>query len=107
MSHKIAGPLYRFRAIFKQVADGEISQQFSIRKQDFLANEKLKLEEMMQVLGSKIGKIQQEELVIEETLQEIVQNYGGQLGGDVKTAFNKLEEHVLELKRGAGFFKVS
>jgi hypothetical protein len=73
----------------------------------FLANEKFMLEEMMQVLGSKIGKIQQEELVIEETLQEIVQNYGGQLSGDVKTAFNKLEEHVLELKRGAGFFKVS
>jgi hypothetical protein len=50
------------------IAGGKIAQQFSIRKRDFLVNEKFHLEEMMQALGSKIGKIQQEESAIEETL---------------------------------------
>lgn len=107
VSHKIAGPLYRFRTIFKKIAQGEISEQFSIRKGDFLVNEKQRLEEMMQVLTLKISEIQHEEVVIEEILKEIIQNYGEQLGEDVKKAFERLEDHVLQLKQGTGFFNVS
>jgi methyl-accepting chemotaxis protein len=106
ISHKIAGPLYRFRAIFKQIAQGEISGSFRIRKGDFLANEKLRLEEMMQALGSKIAEIQHEESAIEEILKEIVQTHGGQLSGEGKQALNRLEEHVLQLKNGTGYFNV-
>ena len=70
-------------------------------------NEKLRLEEMMHVLTLKISEIQQEESTIEEILNEIVQNYVGQLSAEAKDTFKRLEDHVLQLKKGTGFFRVS
>jgi nitrogen fixation/metabolism regulation signal transduction histidine kinase len=35
-SHRIAGPLYRFRRIFQSVASGDLTVRTSIRKSDYL-----------------------------------------------------------------------
>lgn len=57
-SHRIAGPLYRFRAIFNSVAKGELTMQATIRKNDFLQKEAESLREMIEGLRIKIADIQ-------------------------------------------------
>ena len=57
-SHRIAGPLYRFRRIFHSVASGDLTVRTSIRKSDYLHAEAQCLEEMVSALREKIGRIE-------------------------------------------------
>lgn len=57
-SHRIAGPLYRFRRIFQSVAGGDLTVRTSIRKSDYLHAEAQCLGEMVNALREKIGLIE-------------------------------------------------
>lgn len=57
-SHRIAGPLYRFRRIFQSVAEGDLTVRTSIRKSDYLHVEAHCLGEMVNALRDKIGRIE-------------------------------------------------
>ncbi len=57
-SHRIAGPLYRFRRIFQSVAEGDLTVRTSIRKSDYLHVEAQCLGEMVNALRDKIGRIE-------------------------------------------------
>lgn len=57
-SHRIAGPLYRFRAILKAVAKGELAVHTTVRKNDFLQREADCLREMIECLKAKVEDIQ-------------------------------------------------
>ena len=57
-SHRIAGPLYRFRRIFQSVASGDLRVRTSIRKSDYLHVEAQCLGEMVSALREKIGRIE-------------------------------------------------
>jgi nitrogen fixation/metabolism regulation signal transduction histidine kinase len=38
ISHRIAGPLYRFKAVIRQIADGEDPGEIRVRKSDYFAD---------------------------------------------------------------------
>lgn len=57
-SHRIAGPLYRFRRIFQSVAGGDLTVRTSIRKHDYLHAEAQCLGEMVNALREKISRIE-------------------------------------------------
>ncbi len=57
-SHRIAGPLYRFRRIFQSVASGDLTVRTSIRKSDYLHVEARHLGEMVSALREKIVRIE-------------------------------------------------
>jgi len=50
ISHRIAGPLYRFRKVFAAVANGDLSVNSRIRRKDYLKGEAEALEEMISSL---------------------------------------------------------
>lgn len=56
-SHRIAGPLYRFRATYKQVAEGELFQRVGLRKNDYLGKDAHALNLMIAALRDRIRKI--------------------------------------------------
>jgi methyl-accepting chemotaxis protein len=103
VSNKIAGPLYRFRAMFQRIIEGDISGFFKIRKGDLLINEQTKIDEMISILQDKIGRIQAEEAAIGELLAEI---RGWKLSADQKAVLDQLAQHDDRLKKEAGFFKI-
>lgn len=103
VSNKIAGPLYRFRAAFQRIIEGDLSGFVKIRKGDLLVNEQTKIDEMISTLKSKIGQIQAEEAAIGELLAQI---RGLDLSAEQKAVLTRLEEHHERLKRGTGFFKI-
>jgi methyl-accepting chemotaxis protein len=107
VSHKIAGPLYRFRQTFQEIIEGNIAKMVKIRKGDFLVNEQTKIEEMMDMLRSRIGNIKNEQAAMEQVLKEIVGNHGSHLSEDLRSFIDKLEEHTSRIKREADYFRVS
>lgn len=54
VSHRIVGPLYRFRSIFRTVAQGDLTVRANLRKHDYLGKESDVLNEMIGNLQSRV-----------------------------------------------------
>lgn len=54
ISHRVAGPLYRFRRVFKAVMGGDLSAGVRLRKNDYLQSDAELLSEMVNSLRSRV-----------------------------------------------------
>jgi methyl-accepting chemotaxis protein len=104
MSNKIAGPLYRFRATLQRIIEGDISEPFRIRKADLLISEQTKIDEMISMLQSRIGRIQEEQAAMGALLGQIRDM---ELSAEAKAAFGQIEEHYERMKKEVGTFKIT
>jgi methyl-accepting chemotaxis protein len=103
VSNKIAGPLYRFQAAFQKIIEGDISGTLKIRKGDLLINEQTKIDEMISMLRSRIGRIQEEQEAMGALLAQI---RAMELSAEAKAALGQIEEHYERMKKEAGTFKI-
>jgi methyl-accepting chemotaxis protein len=104
VSNKIAGPLYRFRATFQKIIGGDLSGTVKIRRGDLLVNEQTKIEEMISMLKSRIGRIQEEQEAVGVLLDQLrVQ----ELSAETKAVLTKIDEHYQRLRKEAEAFKIS
>ncbi len=76
-SHRIVGPLYRFRVVFEQVKQGNLVPYVGLRRRDFLLKEATALDEMITSLrdrvhrlGTSHGEAVKESAGIERALQD-------------------------------------
>lgn len=104
VSNKIAGPLYRFRATFQKIIEGDISGMVKTRKGDLLVNEQTKIEEMISMLKSRIGRIQEEEKAVGVLLAQLS---GQELSAETKALLTKIEEHYERMRKEAEAFRIS
>lgn len=59
VSHRVAGPLYRFKRIFQSLAAGDLSMSVRIRRGDYLWDEARSMDEMIGSLARKIRAIRE------------------------------------------------
>jgi methyl-accepting chemotaxis protein len=107
VSHRIAGPLYRFRATFNQVAQGDLSRTTKIRKGDFLLNEQAKIEEMIEALRSRLHHIKNEHAVMERSLQALAECPLGGSNEELAAIIAQLKECNSRLRRELEYFRFS
>jgi methyl-accepting chemotaxis protein len=107
ISHRIAGPLYRFRQTFQQIISGDISKMVNIRKGDLLANEQEKIAEMMAMLQSRIGKIRREQAAVEKVVEDLLGNPENPMEEGLKAKIAKIQVHNMALKKEVEYFKLS
>ncbi|MBU2498646.1 MAG: hypothetical protein KKE57_07095 [Proteobacteria bacterium] len=106
VSHRIAGPLYRFRMTFQDIIDGNISRFIRIRKGDYLVGEQAKIEEMVQMLRSKLNVIKGEQADIERLVDEILKNPLLEREKDLKAKVGQLEIHNSRLGQEIAYFQL-
>jgi len=107
VSHRIAGPLYRFKATFNQVAQGDLSRVVAIRKGDLLVNEQTKIEEMIGALSSRLKNIKKEHAAMEQALQSLIKSQVNVSDNISKEAIAQLEGCHLRLKKELEYFRLS
>lgn len=56
-SHRIVGPLYRFRVVFEQVKQGNLVPSVEVRRRDFLLKEATALDEMVTSLRDRVHRL--------------------------------------------------
>lgn len=96
VSHRIAGPLYRFRNIFRAVADGDLSSPAPLRKHDYLTRELGVLSEMIASLRIKIKSIEHpctEARALVETLERAIE------GESIETVHQTIKGLRREMER--------
>lgn len=59
VSHRIAGPLYRFRREMEEIGKGDLAKKLKIRKRDYLPKETAALNDMLASLRDKVTRIDQ------------------------------------------------
>lgn len=57
-SHRIAGPLYRFRATYREIAEGDLAGSVRLRKNDYLGKDARALNAMIGALRERLSAIQ-------------------------------------------------
>jgi methyl-accepting chemotaxis protein len=70
-SHRIAGPLYRFRNVFKAISQGDLMVETKIRNHDYLRQEAESLEHMVGALRSKLMDIQTDCHTLDDLVAEL------------------------------------
>ena len=69
-SHRIAGPLYRFRRIFLDLKEGTIPKEVHLRRRDLLESEMQSINEMLDGLRVRISGIQRAEELLGQSIAE-------------------------------------
>lgn len=105
-SHRIAGPLYRFRNVFKAISQGDLMVETKIRTHDYLKQEADGLERMVSELRSKLTTIKTDCQTLETLVGEMkaALHTNSLSGATAVTA--KLEQHVSRLMADVQQFKV-
>jgi methyl-accepting chemotaxis protein len=103
-SHRIAGPLYRFRNVFKSISEGDLTVTTKIRKRDYLQQEAGSLGEMVGELRSKLTRIETDCHALQELVADLKQ---GLQADSMKTAnevMARLEQQTERLNAGVQQF---
>jgi general secretion pathway protein G len=57
-THRVAGPLYRFRQVFRTIASGDLSLRVRVRDGDYLTQEADELDRMVAALRDRVSHMQ-------------------------------------------------
>ncbi|RPJ82801.1 MAG: HAMP domain-containing protein [Deltaproteobacteria bacterium] len=93
ISHKIAGPMFRFEKEIKIIGQGDLCNKIVLRKQDQVKEMADSLNQMAQSLHDKVYEIYHEIDIIEQTATE--QNNPDQIVDRIKTLKQKIEKNFI------------
>lgn len=105
VSHRIAGPLYRFRKVFGAVASGDLSVRATLRKGDYLGKESDSLNEMIATLRGKIESIQSHHGETQTVLTALKQSIERGSIEDMQRQLEELHVQMEELKASIRQFR--
>jgi methyl-accepting chemotaxis protein len=103
ISHRIAGPLYRFRAVFRSVQQGDFTAYAGIRRRDYLQAEAAALREMIGGLGQRISSVK----VAARELTARLPDPEQAMGTERKQALQELHARADLLLRELGAFRLA
>ena len=102
VSHKISGPLYRFRKVMESLESGDFSSEFHIRSKD-------QFHELAEEINRMIRNTKQELLKLKDNLASLKQKLDGLSGEDLpenkRAALTELKKITEELDRAIRHFK--
>ena len=98
LSHRIAGPLYRFESDLRDVGYGDLTRRINLRRSDQLTDIKEALNSMISTFDERMARLKA--LIMElKTLAESGEQFNS---ARVQTAINKLKDELDRFKVTSG-----
>jgi methyl-accepting chemotaxis protein len=99
MSHRIAGPLYRFRTIFAALGRGDLTCNFQLRERDYLREDERVLNETINSLRTRVLQIRSHSVALRLAVEAC--------GADLKPEqYQAIEARMSELERSLEQFQL-
>ena len=98
VSHRIAGPLYRFRMVFKALAEGDLAIRANIRKHDYLHPHARALNEMIEALETKIRGLEDQVVLLGKGAAQLKDAVNSGAKAEVQKALARVESQLEGLK---------
>ena len=95
LSHRIAGPLYRFETTLKQLQDGDMTTNVNLRKTDQLSEVQEQLNALIRSLDSRLGSIKNELTELEKMLARRQDPAAAQ---EIKTKIERIRQTINHFK---------
>jgi methyl-accepting chemotaxis protein len=104
-SHKVAGPLYRFKVVLEALKEGEISPPIHIRKGDYLQQEAELINQVLESLRQNLKGLQQAQVQLNQALSGYRRELGQNLSTEEKQRVRDLTEKADQLADRLRYFK--
>jgi general secretion pathway protein G len=106
-SHRIAGPLYRFKQVFKTVTKGDLTVPVSLRAKDYLTEEAHDLGAMVTRLRQQIAAIKRDADRVADLTNDVTDIIDGSSTGARDQHIQNLQARVHSLQQRLGEFRTS
>jgi methyl-accepting chemotaxis protein len=104
--HRIAGPLYRFKALFQTIGAGNLYQRAKLREHDYLQREAGDFNAMLDQLEQEIESLNLHCAAVTEAYEDVALLVREELPGHADSALAKLEEEIHRFRTRMDGFKV-
>ena len=104
VTHRIAGPLYQFRRIFRSIASGDLSVRAGIRKNDYLTKEVVDINDMIATLVRQVDQCSEASEKALATLGAVREAASSGNLSEVQRLSGHVEVHLARIDDGIGFF---
>lgn len=104
VSHRICGPLYRFRAVFKALADGNLDIRANIRKQDYLQADARAINDMIGSLQSRIRGLEDQIGLLGEGVDQLKNATNSGVKTEIAKAVECVTSRLEGLQGRAAYF---
>ena len=104
--HRIAGPLYRFTALFQTVGAGHLHLRAHLREHDYLHREARDFNAMLDRLEQRIDTVNLHCAAVTAAYEDVALLVRGKSPGHANAALAKLEEELHQFRTSIGAFTV-
>jgi len=108
MTHRIAGPMYRFERYVNEIGFGRLCSDLKIRKKDQFQNMADSLNKMAQGLKFGLGEVNDVSDKLDKLIEELSTSSSGEilLREDIKRIVSELKKDKRNLSRALEYFKI-
>jgi methyl-accepting chemotaxis protein len=104
--HRIAGPLYRFKALFQSIGAGNLFQRAKLREHDYLQREAGEFNAMLDQLEQRIESLNVQCANVTSAYQDVAQLIQGRSPDHANATLLTLEEEVSRLRANLDEFRL-
>ena len=106
ISHKIAGPLYRFNQIFNAIKGGTVPTPIRLRKSDYLYSEMENINQMLEQLRGKFTELQEAQANMNRSIIKCRDRVNHSSTDELFKEMEDLAEQGKKLEEKLGYFNV-
>ena len=96
--HRIAGPLYRFTALFRSIGTGQLHQRARLRKHDYLHREAQAFNSMLDHFENRIRAINLQSVLVIQACEAVALRIQEQDSDQITPALQTLDEEMRRFK---------
>ncbi len=104
--HRIAGPLYRFKALFHTIGAGNLYQRAKLREHDYLQREAGDFNAMLDQLEQKIESLNVHCANVTNAYEDVARLIQGRSASPLNDSLLTLEEEVRQFKTSLDEFRL-
>jgi len=107
VSHRIAGPLYRFRQVLRSISAGDLSMHVKIRPRDYLNKEAEEFNRMIIAVRERLERIRDGQLKTQAQIGSLEHSIEDENWNQTQTALQVLAERLHETGHSIAEFDLS
>ena len=109
LSHKLAGPLYRFENVLSNIKKGDLTQKFKLREKDQFTELQNSINELASAMDMNVGAMKSGIGKISKLVSEMQTVYDSNPSAkeEMERLLTEVSKKLQELKNTADYFKTS
>ncbi len=105
MMHRIAGPLYRFKQLYREIGDGNLSIRATLRQHDYLTPEADLFNRMTAQLQARVSTSKQAQATLALDVERLKEAVARERNPPLAALVQQTEQDLASLKESLDWFK--